>query len=272
MLDKITEDAPGDDGHTGETTQSPGAQAEFWAGVRATFPLVVGATPFAVIFGALAINSGISASGASLMSALVFAGSAQFIATGLVANGAAPIIIILTTLVVNLRHALYAASLAPYLKHLPQGWLALLGFWLTDESYAVVIDHYQHDQRLEHAERAPTHTNSPHRHWFFFGSALFMYINWQVWTYVGVRAGGSIADPRSWGLDFALSVTFIGLLIPMLRDKAIVTAVVVAGASAVPFYQLPNQFGLILAAVFGVASGMLVGWLGNGRRSSASPN
>jgi hypothetical protein len=95
--------------------------------------LVIGATPFGIIFGALAINSGISATGASLMSALVFAGSAQFIATGLVANGAAPSLIVLTTFVVNLRHALYAASLAPFLKHLPQGWLALLGFWLTDD-------------------------------------------------------------------------------------------------------------------------------------------
>jgi predicted branched-subunit amino acid permease len=150
--------------------------------------------------------------------------------------------------------------------------LALLGFWLTDESYAVVIDYYQRAEGVPATERVLTRKNSSHRHWFFFGSALFMYINWQIWTYIGVRVGSAVADPRGWGLDFALSVTFIGLLIPMLRNKAIVAAVVMAGAIAVLFHDLPNQFGLILAAVFGVASGMLAELLGKGHKSTASPN
>jgi predicted branched-subunit amino acid permease len=101
----------------------PTRRGEFWAGVKATFPLVVGAIPFGIIFGALATTSGLSAGGALAMSLFVFAGSSQFIAAKLIATGTGAVLIILTTFVVNLRHAHYAASLAPYMKHLPQRWL-----------------------------------------------------------------------------------------------------------------------------------------------------
>jgi predicted branched-subunit amino acid permease len=94
-----------------------------------------------------------------------------------------------------------------------------------------------------------------------------MYVTWQVWTYIGVQVGASIPDPSSWGLDFALSATFIGLLIPMLRDKAMVAAVFVAGAGALVFHNLPNQFGLILAAILGVATGVLAERLGTGAKT-----
>src|SRR5512141_2115262 len=105
------------------TTQTPYTRrSEFWGGVRDTFPLVVGAIPFGIIFGALAVTSGITPGAALAMSAIVFAGSSQFIAAGLVASGTPILVIILTTLVVNLRHALYAASLGPHMKHLPQRW------------------------------------------------------------------------------------------------------------------------------------------------------
>ncbi len=118
-------------------------RSEFWDGVRATFPLVVGAIPFGIIFGALAVNSGLSVGATAAMSAFVFAGSAQFVATGLVAGGAGILVIILTTFVVNLRHSLYSATLAPHVKHLPQRWLVPLGFWLTDETFLVVAERFR---------------------------------------------------------------------------------------------------------------------------------
>ena len=218
---------------------------EFWDGVKATLPLVVGAIPFGIIFGAVAVTSGLSVWAAAAMSAFVFAGSAQFIAAGLVASGAGIAIIIVTTFVVNLRHALYSASLAPYMKHLPQRWLIPLGFWLTDESYLVVMQRYQ---------RA---NESPFKHWFFLGSALFMYVNWQICTWIGIVAGQAIPDPQRWGLDFALVVTFIGMLVPSLRTRSIVICVLVAGASAVIFAGLPSRLGLIVATLLGVMAGVL---------------
>ena len=226
----------------------PSRRQEFWHGVRATFPLVVGAIPFGIIFGAVAVNSGLSTAGAISMSLFVFAGSAEFIATGLIKAGSTLAIIVVTTFVVNLRHSLYSASLAPHMKHLPHRWLLPLGFWLTDESYVVVINRYL----------APD--ASPYKHWFFLGSALPMYLNWQLCTYIGVRAGQAIHDPGRWGLDFAMSVTFLGMLIPMLRNRATVICVVVAAVSSVLFYGLPNKLGLIVAALLAVIAGILAEW------------
>jgi 4-azaleucine resistance transporter AzlC len=93
---------------------------EFTAGIRDTLPLLLGALPFGLIYGAIAATSGLSMTAAILMSALVFAGSSQFIAVGLVAAQTPVAIIVLTTLIVNLRHMLYSATLLPYLKDLPQ--------------------------------------------------------------------------------------------------------------------------------------------------------
>ncbi|MEZ4613192.1 MAG: AzlC family ABC transporter permease [Caldilineaceae bacterium] len=220
--------------------------------MRATFPLVVGAIPFGIIFGAVAVNSGLSAAAAQAMSLFVFAGSAQFIGAGLVAGGAGLAVIIVTTFVVNLRHALYSVSLAPHMKHLPQRWLLPLGFWLTDESFVVVIDRYAQQDR------------SPFKHWFFFGSAVFMYLNWQLCTFIGIRAGQAIPDPQSWGLEFALPVTFIGMLVPALRSRPVLLSALVAGAAALLLHGLPNQLGLMAAALLGVGAGVLAS-----RRESA---
>ena len=229
--------------HPAEATFS--RQSEAWRGVRATFPLVVGAIPFGVIFGALAVNSGLSAGAAAAMSAFVFAGSSQFVAAGLVAGGAGVLIIVLTTFVVNLRHSLYSITLAPHMKHLPQRWLIPLGFWLTDESFLVVAERYQEPDA------------SPYKHWFFLGSALAMYINWQICTWIGIFAGQKLPNPASWGLDFALVVTFIGMLTPSLRSRPVAASVLAASSAAILFAGLPNRLGLIVATLLGVAIGML---------------
>src|SRR5512135_2810064 len=118
-----------------QASLSSSAPAEFLAGAKATFPLIVGAIPFGIIFGALAAASGLSFAATAAMSAFVFAGSAQFIAVGLVAAGTGWPFIVLTTFVVNLRHMLYSATLAPHVKRLPQRWKIPLAFWLTDETF-----------------------------------------------------------------------------------------------------------------------------------------
>ena len=171
-------------------------RSEFQRGIRDTFPLVLGAIPFGIVFGAVAITSGFSVAGTIGLSTLVFAGSAQFIAIGLVAQGVPGALIILTTFVVNLRHALYAASLGPYLRGLPQRWIAPLAFWLTDETYAVVIRRYSEGD------------GSPLKHWYYLGSAVFMYVNWQVCTIIGIFAGQRLRNLSELGLDFAMVVSF----------------------------------------------------------------
>lgn len=225
---------------------------EFLAGARDMVPLVVGAIPFGIIFGTLARSSGLSWGGAMAMSVFVFAGSAQFIVLGLLAAGTALPVIILTTFVVNLRHLLYAVSLVPHFKHLAPGWKAILAFWLTDESFAVGINRYN---RSNWAETNAASGDRPYKHWYYFGAALFMYANWQLCTLAGLIFGQLIPDVANWGLDFAMSVTFIGIIIPYIRNQPMLVTVLVAGVVSLLAYHLPHQLGLIVAAGAGIAAG-----------------
>jgi 4-azaleucine resistance transporter AzlC len=226
-------------------TATHSRKSEFWNGVKATFPLVVGAIPFGIIFGALAVTAGLSTGATMGMSAFVFAGSSQFIAVGLITARASIGTIVLTTFIINLRHALYATTLAPHMNHLPQKWLLPLGFWLTDETFVVT------------AQRYDLPDLSPYKHWFTFGSAVFMYTNWQLCTFIGVVAGGAIPNPKSWGLDYAMIVTFIGMLVPMIKSKPVLLTVVVAGATSWVAHSLPNQAGLFVATIVGVVVGVI---------------
>jgi len=228
-----------------QKTKQTTRRGEFWAGVRDTLPLEVGAIPFGIIFGALAVSSGISPVGAQAMSLFVFAGSAQFIATGLVTGGVSIPFIVLTTFVVNARHALYSATLAPHTKRLPQRWLIPLGFWLTDESFVIVATRYNQPDE------------SPYKHWYFLGSEIFMYVNWNICTLVGILAGQNIPELTNLGLEFALAVTFIGMLIPLIQNRAVMASVVVAAVTAVITYPLPNKLYLMAAALLGIIAGVV---------------
>lgn len=218
---------------------------EFWAGARDSLPLLLGAFPFGLIYGALAVPSGLSITAAMLMSLIVFAGSAQFIAVGLIAASAPLVIIVLTTFIVNLRHMLYSATLLPYLKDLPQRWRIPLAFWLTDETFAVTVHRFQNSDP------------SPHKHWYQLGSSIAMYINWQVWCFLGLLLGDRIPDASSWGLDVAMPITFIGMTIPFVKNSPMLVCVLVAGASSLLTIGLPYKLGIILSALVGVAAGVV---------------
>lgn len=213
--------------------------------MRCIIPLVVGATPFGLLFGALAISAGLSWWATMGLSLIVFAGSSQFVAAGLVAQSAGIGVIVMTTFFVNLRHALYSASLAPYLRHLPQRWLMPLAFLLTDESYAAVI------ARFEQAD------SSPNKHWFYFGGALLMYVNWQIWTVLGIVAGQRLQSVGDLGLEFAMVVTFIGIVVPLIKDTPMLLCAAVAGICALIFDAMPHQLGLIIGALLGILAGVV---------------
>ena len=219
---------------------------EFLSGARDTLPMLVGAIPFGVLFGALATTAGMSVAMTMAMSLFVFAGSSQFVAATLIGQGVGVAVIVLTTFIVNLRHALYAASLGPYFKDLPQRWLLPLGFMLTDETYAVVIKRYS---------EMPEHKNG---HWYFLGSALSMYCNWQLCTLIGIYAGSSLQGLSGWGLEFAMVVTFIGIVVPLITRFPMLVATLVAIAVALLARDMPHNLGLIVASVCGVTSGLVV--------------
>ncbi len=193
----------------GETST---AAQEFLHGARDMIPMLVGAAPFGLIFGALAPSSGLSVQAALFMSLAVFAGSSQFIALTLISSGASVVVIILTTFVVNLRHALYSATLLPHVASLPKRWRIPLAFWLTDEAFAVVQARYASGDR------------SLDKRWYHLGASLAMYVNWFLWTFAGVLVGSSFPGLESLGLEFAMVATFVGMVVPMLAEKPMVAA------------------------------------------------
>ncbi|MCK6582449.1 MAG: AzlC family ABC transporter permease [Anaerolineales bacterium] len=216
----------------------------FIEGLRAELPILIGVFPFGMIYGALAVNSGLSTTAAQMMSSIVFAGSAQFVTAQLVSEGAPAFVMILTIAVVNLRHMLYSASLAPYLKDLSLKWKVLLSYLLTDEAYAPSILYYEKEGLAKY------------KYWFLFGAGISLWLNWQISTAIGVFLGASIPDDLS--LDFALPLTFIAMIVPVMKKQPVIAAAVSAGLTALLAYSLPYKLGLILAALVGILVGMLL--------------
>jgi branched chain amino acid efflux pump len=217
---------------------------QFWAGARSEIPLLIGVIPFGMIYGALAVNAGLSNAAAQMMSSIVFAGSAQFITAQLMHETAPAFVIVLTIAVVNLRHMLYSASMAPYIAALSTRWKAVLSYLLTDEAYAPTILHYEKYGR------------TPFGHWFWLGAGCTLWLFWQLSTAVGIFLGAAI--PASWSLDFALPLTFIAMVVPVLRDRPAIAAAVSAGAVALVAFSLPYKLGLILAALVGIVVGTVL--------------
>ena len=216
----------------------------FWAGVRAEFPLLIGVFPFGLIYGALALNAGLSAAAAQMMSSIVFAGSSQFVAAQLIHEAAPGLVIVLTIAVVNLRHMLYSASVAEYVKDLSMKWKMLLAYFLTDEAYAAAIIHYEEDG------------TKPTSHWFFLGAGFSLWFIWQISSALGIFLGTAI--PKSWPLDFALPLTFIAMVTPVLKDYPVIAAASSAGLVALLAFSLPYKLGLVLAALAGILVGTIL--------------
>jgi 4-azaleucine resistance transporter AzlC len=217
---------------------------QFWRGAQAVFPILLGVFPFGMIYGVLARQAGLSPAASQAMSSIVFAGSSQFITAQLLSQAVPGLVIILTIAVVNLRHALYSASIAGFVQHLPLGWKMGLSYLLTDEAYAVTVTHYNREGC------------EGNQHWFFLGAGLGLWSCWQISTAVGVFLGAVI--PSSWSLDFALPLTFIALVVPALKDRAGVAAALVGGVVALLVFSLPYRLGIIAAALAGIIAGMLV--------------
>jgi len=221
----------------------------FWAGVRAEIPLLIGGFPEGMIYGALALNAGLSTSAAQMMSSIVYAGSAQFITAQLAHESAPGFVIVLTIAIVNVRHMLYSASLAPYLASLSARWKVLLSYLLTDEAYAPTIIHYEKEGITSYA------------HWYLLGAGFSLWFTWQIGTALGIFLGAAI--PASWSLDFALPLTFIAMVVPVLKDRPAIAAALSAGVVALVTFSLPYKLGLLLAALVGI----IVGTLLEGRKS-----
>ncbi|MCX6019946.1 MAG: AzlC family ABC transporter permease [Chloroflexi bacterium] len=222
---------------------------EFMRGAATELPMMLGVVPFGLIFG-VAVNAAMMpAIPAQATSSIIFAGASQMIFARLFGEGAPLFTIVLTAAIINLRHVLYSASIAPFLKPFSRKWKFLLAYLLTDEAYAIAISHM---------ETLPP--NAPllrwHKQWYVFGAGFTLWLGWQISTAVGIFIGGQI--PPSWSLDFSLPLTFIAIVVPALRDRAGIAAAAAAGICAVAAAAMPLKLGLVTATLLGIAIGMLV--------------
>ncbi len=220
---------------------------EFRAGALALAPLLVGVMPFGMIYGALALSQGLSPAAALAMSTILFAGSAQFLFCQLLGAGVPAPVMVAEVGLLNLRHTLYSAALAPRIAHLPRRWKLALAYLLTDEAYAVI------------ARRETVADAGPDRHWFYLGAGLALWSGWQLSTAAGVVVGARL--PTDWPLDFALPLTFIAIVVPLIRNRTLLAVAVVSGIVALLAAGLPFKLGLLAAAL----AGMAVGWRLAGR-------
>lgn len=219
--------------------------SEFWIGVRDSIPLVVGVVPFGITCGIMALAAGLTSGEALFMSMFVFAGAAQFIAITMLGAGIKGWgIIVFTTLLINLRHLLMGASLAPYIIRLPISLQALLSFGMVDETYAITVDRIQ---------------KNGYNASYQLGANILFYSAWIASTAVGVLLSGYISDPLAWGLDFAMPAIFLAMLIPRLVNPV---AVVVCGVAAVVaiigMLYLPGKWYIIAACLASAAVGGLM--------------
>ncbi len=219
---------------------------EFAAGARDMLPMLLGAAPFGVIFGTLVTASPVPAWQGQFMSLSVFAGSSQFIGIGLIDSHAGFLVVWATTLIVNLRHVLYGATLLPYVQRLPWRWRMLLGMLITDEMFAVSVA----SQR-----RQPGRL---YGHWHMFGSGVAMYLNWQGWTLVGLIFGSAFPGLQALGLDFAMVATFIAIVVPQLNTLRSLAAALSAGALAYAWQDWPYKLGLLAAVLCGIGVGLVL--------------
>jgi len=221
---------------------------EFAAGVAAVAPMLPGVAPFGLVAGLTAVGTGLGALQAMAMSAVIFAGASQLATLQLVADGAMPAIILLTVFTINLRFAMYSASLAPYFQHLGRRWRLPLATVLVDQNYALAIDRYRRG--------GPAVADCGH--WFYLGAGVTLWLTWQAATAVGVFMGASV--PRDWSLDFAIPLVFMVLLVPALQDRAHVVAAVTGGTVATLAADMPLHLGIVTGALCGIAAGAWLDW------------
>jgi len=212
-------------------------------GLLGTLPLAPGVAAFGLVYGVMARQAGFTPGEALAMSLIVHAGSAQFTALGMWSS-ASPLLIVLTTLVINLRHLLMGASIAPYLARLSAPWKAFLALWMSDESYALSIARYE---------------TGKGSHFYFLGANLGIYIIWPLSGLVGALLGTAILDPSRYALDLVFPLTFLGLLMAFLKDRLSVVVALLSGALALlGSLVLPGKWYVIAAGLTASLMGVIL--------------
>ena len=204
--------------------------------------MLPGVAAFGVIAGVAMVASGITPLMAMLMSLLVFAGASMVAAAQLLASGSPAALVILTTIFINLRFMMYSASLRLHFGREPLLWRLLIAYLQADNVYGLTL--------MRYAERPQASA----QRYYFLGAALVVWAAWQLAVGAGIAVGAGV--PGSWRLEFAAPLAFVAMTIPLLRDRAMVAAAVVAATTVVAAHALPYKLAVPLATLAGIAAGL----------------
>lgn len=208
--------------------------------------IAVSAIGFGFVYGLAAREAGFSPIEVIAMSTIVFAGAAQFAAVGYVTSGLAWPAILLLTALLNARHLLYSAALAPWLRHVPFWRRAVMAHVLTDEAFALTIAHFQRVGRTD--ERG-----------FWIAAIASTFIPWNLATFAGSVLGGQIPDPNRFGIDIIFPAAMIGLAVGLITGRREVVAAMAGASVAVVAALLTSpSIGIVTGGLVGPAVGLLV--------------
>ena len=217
------------------------ARQEFWDGVKDETPLMLGVFPFGMVFGVLGVEAGLDPIVVMAMSVIVFGGASQVVFAQMASAGASGMVIAGTVGIINLRHALYSATMTQYIENLPMRWRVLLAYLLTDEAFFVTLNRMQ------------TKPPSPYMHFHMLGTGGLLWVMWQISTSIGVGLGELI--PSSLNLGFAIPLTFMAITLPQITSIPPLVALLVAGVVAILGQNLPWNIWVIAAGLIGMVAG-----------------
>jgi predicted branched-subunit amino acid permease len=203
-----------------------------------------GIAVWGLLTGVAMVKSGLPLALALLMSAIVFAGSAQLAVLPLLVTGAPLWVVWATALCVNLRFIVFSAGWRPYFAHLPFWQRVRLGYFTADLNFVIFM------RRFPEARPAPEQLP------YFWGGMAMNWTSWQVPSLAGILLAERI--PTSWGLGFAGTLALLGLLYSLVADRATLVAAIVAGVAAVAAYSLPLKLNIVVAIAAAVVVGLLI--------------
>ena len=215
----------------------------FWRGTRNGAPFVLVMVPFAILFGVVATEAGLSVVQTMGFTVFVVAGASQFAALQLMTENAPTLVVVVSALAVNLRMAVYSAGLVPYLGAAPLWQRALVAYLCVDQSYVCAVADYENRPRDQIRERVA----------YFAGVTWVVIPSWYVGTLVGALAGQAI--PPEWALDFAVPICFLAIIAPGLRTLPHVVAALVSCVGVLGLVWVPYNLGLVCSAVLAMMAG-----------------
>ena len=227
-------------------TTRAAAKQIFWEGVIKILPLLVGVAPFGMLVGVVSREAGFSVWHNFAAASILYAGASQLVMIDLLSRDTPFWVILLSMSVVNLRMVIFSASLAPYMKHGPMLRRLLLSSIMVDQAYA-----FSHERFSDEPDMA-------HRHAFFFGMSLPVALVWGFSAMLGYVAGALI--PASWSITFIVPLMFLAVLVPAVKGRVYFIGAIVSASVAILANGLPNNLGLIAAALCGIAVATLLDW------------